>query len=101
MNVPAPPVGTLRLRLYIAADSPNSVAAVANLRALLAERPEVQVDLEIIDVLRSPEQGLRDAITVTPMLVKAEPLPMRRVLGNLRDRAALLGALGLDVTPRG
>ncbi len=87
--------GRLRLRLYVAGQSPNSSAALANLRSLLAEYPAYEVDLEVIDVLRDPDLGLRDGITVTPMLLKSEPPPERRLLGSLRDRVALLGALGI------
>jgi circadian clock protein KaiB len=86
----------LRVRLYIAGESPNSVAARANLRAALQPYPEHQVELEIIDVLSDPERGVQDKVLVTPMLVKVEPLPARRLLGNLSSRAALLGVLGLE-----
>ena len=34
------------------------------------------------------------------LLVKVEPLPERRVLGNLRDRRVLLAALGLNEASR-
>jgi circadian clock protein KaiB len=84
------------VRLYVAGESPNSLAARANLRATLQQFPERQVVLEIIDVLLEPERGMQDQVLVTPMLVKVEPLPARRVLGNLSSRVALLSALGLD-----
>ncbi len=90
----------IRLRLYVAGDSPNSVTALANLHSVLRAHPDRQIKLEVIDVVREPEGGVRDGVLVTPMLVKVEPLPERRVLGNLRDRAVLLGALGLDRAPR-
>lgn len=90
----------LRLRLYVAGDSPNSVAALAHLRAAVAECANGRADVEIIDILRDPERGLRDGVFVTPMLVKVEPLPERRVLGSLRDRRALLAVLGLHEAPR-
>jgi hypothetical protein len=44
---------------------------------------------------------LQDGILVTPMLVKIEPPPERRVLGSLHDRPRLLAILGLDEAPRG
>ncbi|HEY0465744.1 MAG TPA: circadian clock KaiB family protein [Polyangiaceae bacterium] len=86
----------LRVRLYVAGGAPNSLAAAANLRSALAEFPMYSADIELIDVLSDPERALRDGILVTPMLVKCEPPPERRVLGNLRDRGMLLGALGLQ-----
>ena len=85
----------LRLRLYVADEGPNSKAAEANLAAALAGVAPESVELEIIDVVRDPERGLRDGILVTPMLVKLAPAPERRILGNLQDRGRLLAILGL------
>jgi circadian clock protein KaiB len=59
------------------------------------------VDLEIIDVLIDPKRALRDRILMTPMLVRLEPAPERRVLGNLSNRAALLDLLALDGSKHG
>lgn len=86
----------LRLRLYVAGDAANSLAAIAHLRSAIVECAGGRADIEIIDILQHPERGLSDGVLVTPMLVKFEPLPERRVLGNLRDRRVLLAALGLD-----
>jgi circadian clock protein KaiB len=86
----------VRVRLYLAGGSPNSRAAAANLRAAIAQFPEHRIDLEIIDVLVEPERGIGDGVLVTPMLVKLEPTPERRLLGSLRDRKALLEVLGLS-----
>ena len=86
----------LRLRLYVAGDAPNSVAALANLRAAVSALGAERVELEIIDVVSAPERGLKDGVFVTPMLVRVEPTPERRVLGSLRDRHVLLAALGLE-----
>ena len=83
----------LRIRLYIAGESPNSVVAVANLRAALAALGASFDDVEIVDVLKTPERGLRDGVLVTPMLVRSSPLPERRVLGNLSNRRSLDGVL--------
>jgi circadian clock protein KaiB len=90
---PAP--ARTRVRLYIAGEGPNSVAAVANLKAALAEYAAHGIELEIIDVVTDPERALRDGILVTPMLVKVAPAPERRVLGTLQNRGTLLGALGI------
>ena len=83
------------MRLYVAGDAPNSMAAVANVAAALALHPAHGVELEIVDVVADPDRGLRDGIFVTPMLVRLAPAPQRRILGTLRDRRMLLGALGL------
>ena len=91
----------LRVRLYIAGTGPNSASALANLKAALDPVHDRDKQIEIIDVLKDPERALRDGIFVTPMLVKLEPTPERRILGTLRDRANLLGALGIEEVPHG
>jgi circadian clock protein KaiB len=88
------------MRLYLAGGSPNSVAALANLKSALRIRSEHEYVLEIIDVVQDPERGVRDGVLVTPMLVKVAPFPERRVLGNLQDSRFLLAALGLDGASR-
>ncbi len=96
---PKSPVAKVHVCLYIAGASPNSVAALANLRIALAPFSDQFVAVQIIDVLVDPQRGLRDGILITPMLVRTEPLPERRILGNLSDRVTLLSALGLAESP--
>jgi circadian clock protein KaiB len=91
--------GLLRVCLYVAGDSPNSVQAVSNLKRALAGLPEHAVALEFVDILATPERGVSDGVLVTPMLVKVAPAPVRRVLGNLSNLETLRRALGLDPAP--
>ena len=95
MTSPGPHDGCQYVRLYVAGDGPNSVSAIATLRALLAEVPDHHVELEIVDVLAQPERALQDGVLVTPMLVKFAPAPERRILGRLGDRALVLSVLGI------
>jgi circadian clock protein KaiB len=90
----------LCLRLYVAGHSPNSTLALANLRAAIAHLVSSEVSLEVIDVLRHPERGLVDGVLVTPTLIRTAPSPEQRVIGNLRDRNALLAGLGLGEVHR-
>lgn len=83
------------LRLYVAGDGPNSIAARRNLDAFLARHAERAIELEIIDVLANPERGLADGVLVTPLLVKVAPAPERRVIGTLVDQTVLVASLGL------
>jgi circadian clock protein KaiB len=87
---------TLRLRLYVAGTSPNSTAAIRNLRAVLERHAPNDAELELIDVLARPEEGLSAGILVTPTMVKLRPTPERRIVGSLRDTNALLSVLGLN-----
>lgn len=86
----------LLLRLYVAGDAPNSVAARANLRRLLAPYGPGACTVEVVDCLRQPLRALREGVLVTPMLVRLEPEPVRTIIGSLSDGARVLETLGLD-----
>jgi circadian clock protein KaiB len=89
----------LSLRLFVAGDSPDSRAAIANLKGLFPNGARSQVEIEIVDVQREPARGARDGILVTPTLLKLSPSPTCRILGNLKNRDALLRLLGIE--PKG
>jgi len=85
-----------RVLLFIAGDGPNSTTAVANLRALIAHRGAHHIQVEVIDVFADPARGVSAGVFVTPMLVRVEPAPERRILGNLSDRGVWLSVLRLE-----
>jgi circadian clock protein KaiB len=81
------------LRLYVAGNAPNSLQAVANLKAICKEHFPSAHALEIVDLLEHPRRGLADKIIVTPTLLKLLPLPVQRLIGDLSDTSQLLLAL--------
>ena len=83
----------LRLRLYTAGDAPNSLRAVANLRAICNEHFAARHDIEVVNLLEHPARGLADGIIVTPTLLKLGPLPVQRVIGSLSDTMQVVGTL--------
>lgn len=92
--------GARSLRLYVAGNAPNSLSAIANVKAicesLRESNPGPPYALEIVDLLRHPERALSDGIIVTPTLLKLRPLPVGRVVGNLSDTSQVLLLLGGD-----
>lgn len=84
------------LRLYIASGTLASAQASANLAAIGDELRgrEVEVEVEVVDILREPLRSLADGVLVTPTLVRLFPLPEVRIVGDLGVRAAVLAALG-------
>ncbi len=77
------------VRLYVAKGAPNSLKAHDNLREAL-EQFELADDLvEIVDVFEAPERALDDGVLVTPMLVRLQPEPVRRLIGTLDDIESL------------
>jgi circadian clock protein KaiB len=86
----------LSLRLFVAGDSPDSALAIANLKALFPNHESSHVEIEIVDVQREPARAASDEIMVTPTLLKVSPSRRCRILGNLKNREALMQLLGLE-----
>lgn len=85
----------LGLRLYVADDGPNSVRAVANLRAICTRWLDGDAyQLEIVDVLQEPLRALEAGILVTPTLVGVGRVAVS-IVGTLDDHESVRRALGL------
>lgn len=85
------------LRLYIAGQTPNSVAAIANLRKICEDRLQGRYRIEIVDLLEKPQLARGDQIIAIPTLVRKLPAPMKRIIGNLSMAERAL--VGLDLQP--
>ena len=88
----------VEMRLYIVNSAPNSVQAIANLKAICEEYLKENFKLEIIDVLEFPQRALTDGVLVTPSLNKFSPGPVMKIIGNLSDKGSVLRALGITGT---
>ena len=75
----------LRLRLYVAGNAPNSLRAIANVRAICDQHFASGHEIEIVDLLEQPLRALDDGIIVTPTLLRLRPLPVQRLIGDLGD----------------
>lgn len=84
--------GALRLRLYVAAGAPHSERALANLERIRERHLEV-CTVEVVDVFEAPERALADGVLVTPTLLRIAPPPVRRIIGDLSQVEAVVGAL--------
>lgn len=83
------------LRLYVAGQTPKSVAAFANLKELCEEYIQGRYHIEIIDLLQHPELARQDQILAIPTLVRRLPEPIRQIIGDLSNQQKVL--IGLDV----
>jgi circadian clock protein KaiB len=84
------------LRLYVAGDSPRSVAALKNLRKLCDERLTGRFTIEVIDLTKRPDLAKTDQILAVPTLVRKLPEPMKRIIGSLSDADRALVLLEVD-----
>jgi circadian clock protein KaiB len=85
------------LRLYVAGQTPKSLAALANLRTLCEEHLAGRYRIEVIDLLEQPQLAAGDQILAVPTLVRRLPPPMKRIIGNLSNTERVL--VGLDLRP--
>jgi circadian clock protein KaiB len=83
------------LTLYVTGTSPRTKVAIDNLNRICAQELSGRCELEIVDVLEHPQRAEDERILATPTLIKQQPLPLRRVVGDLSDKRKVL--LGLEV----
>jgi circadian clock protein KaiB len=87
------------LRLYVAGQTPKSLAAFANLQKICAEYLEGKYRIEVIDLLENPQLGRGDQILAIPTLVRNLPEPIKKIIGDLSNTEKVL--VGLDLRARG
>ena len=83
------------LKLYVSGMTPRSIQAVACVRMICDRHLAGRYDLEVVDIYQQPHLARDDQIVAAPTLVKVQPLPVRRVIGDLSSADRVL--LGLDV----
>ena len=85
------------LRLYVAGNTPNSIAAFSNLKQICESHMGGRYRIEIIDLLRNPQLASGDQIIAIPTLVRRLPTPIKKIIGDLSNRERVL--IGLDLKP--
>jgi circadian clock protein KaiB len=86
-----------RLRLYIAGQTPNSIAAIANLKKICEDKLLGKYRIEVIDLLEKPQLAKGDQIIAIPTLVRRLPPPVKKIIGNLSKTENVI--VGLDLQP--
>ncbi len=86
-----------QLRLYVAGQTPRSLAAFANLKKICEEHLAGKYRIEIIDLLKNPTLAKGDQILAIPTLVRKLPEPVRKIIGDLSNTERVL--VGLDLRP--
>ena len=84
-----------QLRLYVAGQTPKSLAAFRNLKQICEHHLEGQYELEVIDLLENPTLAKDDQILAIPTLVRKLPPPMKKIIGDLSNTDRVLVGLNL------
>lgn len=91
-------VESYELRLYVAGQTPKSVAAISNLRRICDDHLNGRFQIEVIDLLEQPQLARDHQILAIPTLVRRIPEPIKKIIGDLSDTERVL--VGLDLRPR-
>jgi circadian clock protein KaiB len=84
-----------QLRLYVAGQTPKSLAAFANLKKICEEHLAGQYHIEVVDLLKKPQLASGDQILAIPTLVRKLPEPIKKIIGDLSNTERVL--VGLDL----
>jgi len=85
------------LRLYVTGTTGRSVHAIQNVKRVCDEHLAGRYKLEVIDLYKNLPLARIDEVIAAPTLVKREPLPLKRLIGDMSDESRLLA--GLDIHP--
>lgn len=83
------------LELYITGAMPRSMQAVIDVKRICEHLLKGRYTLKVFDLERNLRLAARRQIFAVPTLIKTQPLPLRRVIGDLADGQKLLAALDL------
>ena len=83
------------LRLYVAGQTPKSIAAFNNLKKICEEQLKGKYSIEVIDLLENPQLSRDDQILAVPTLVRKLPVPVRKIIGDLSNTEKVL--IGLNI----
>lgn len=86
---------TYVLKLFISGATPNSSRAITNLQKILQERLAGRYTLSIIDVRQETHIAQQEQIIALPLLIKKNPLPERRLIGDMSNTEKVLDGLGI------
>ena len=85
------------LRLYVAGQTPKSLAAFANLKKICETHLHGKYRIEVIDLLANPELARTDQIVAIPTLIRKLPPPVKKIIGDLSNEQRTL--VGMELVP--
>ena len=81
----------------MADQTPKSILALKNITRYCEENLEGRYSIEVIDLLKTPQQAEGDQIVAIPTLIRKVPVPIRKIIGDLSNEEKVL--VGLNIRP--
>lgn len=85
----------IELTLIVSGASDLSARAIANATLLCEENMKGRYHLAVVDLHEAPASITSGQVLAAPTLVKTQPLPIRKFVGDLSRTERVLAALGL------
>ncbi|MGY3341406.1 MULTISPECIES: circadian clock KaiB family protein [unclassified Bradyrhizobium] len=86
----------VKLVLYVAGETPKSLAAIRNLEKICSEHLAGKYSVEVVDLKKQPQLAREHGIVAIPTLVKELPVPIRKIIGDLSDTQKVLVHLSVE-----
>ena len=83
------------LRLYVTGTTDRSIRTIANIRGFCERYLKGHYELKVVDIYQQPSLVHDQQIIAAPTLVKSEPPPQKRLVGDFSDRDRLLASFRL------
>ncbi len=77
------------MTLFVTGATIRSVQAIANVRAFCEKELSDNYRLEVVDLCDTPERARLDQILAAPTLVRHDPKPARRLIGDMSNQDRL------------
>jgi circadian clock protein KaiB len=85
------------LRLYVVENTPRSNEALANLKRMCEAHFPGQYHIDVVDLAKNPQLARDEQILAIPTVVRNQPQPTRKMIGDLSNTDRVL--VGLDLVP--
>src|SRR5690554_124799 len=90
-----PADGHYVFHLYVTGMTPRSTEAITRIKDICENHLQGNYELIVIDIYQQPHLASLDQIIATPTLIKKNPAPLRRFIGNLASLDQTHLGLGL------
>ena len=81
------------LKLYVFDADLSSEQALRNIKEIIAQETESQFQLEVIELQKNPQLAEKDGILAIPTLIRKQPEPEKKIIGDLSDKESVLRGL--------
>lgn len=94
-------LGRYALCLFVTGASLRSVRSIRAVREFCETRLPGNYELEVVDIYQHPQRARDGQVIGAPTLLKSQPLPVKRIIGDMTNLNRLATGLGLapDLAP--